>query len=166
MRMHLALLLTLIASPHGVAGGEDQLERSLLDQTMESYEQALGECMNIGRDQALPDDEVIKALRRYPARDVETFLITHAAEMEDQCAADELGELATVLHLLARPAESDPDLANAISETRQAIFSDARWGLKKLYLQLPTSMKAELNSYPVFQRPFDSLRLREILAGQ
>lgn len=120
--------------------------------------------MALSQQNLSPDDGLIEALRKYPIRDVEIYLVTHASEMEDQCAAAELGELARTLHLVTQPAEADADLAAAVNETRQAIFSEARWDLKKLHLQLPSAMKADLGSYSVFQQPFNSLRLRELVA--
>ena len=122
--------------------------------------------MALGQQDISLDDSLIQALRKYPARDIEIYLITHASEMEDQCAAAELGELARTLHLLAQSAAADPDLADAIDETRQTVFSKTRWELKKLHLHLPSPMKADLGSYPVFQQPFNSLRLRELIAAE
>lgn len=158
----LVMIFVLMLMPTLAQAGEVNAV-AYLQQTTLRYEQALQRCMEIQRQSELPESSIMAALRAYPADQVNAFLITRAAEMEDACVESELADLAIALHLLANEAEADEELSLVKRQTRSAVFSQARWGLKKRYLSLPSDMKADLESYDVFQAPFNSLLIREYL---
>ncbi|HDZ56845.1 MAG TPA: hypothetical protein ENI17_12225 [Pseudomonas xinjiangensis] len=119
--------------------------------------------MDIQREAVPAGPAVMSALQKYPVEQANTFLMTRAAEMEDACVGSELAELASALHLLAEGADPGEELQSIMDQTRSAIFSHARWGLKQRYLDLPTDLKSDLEKYDIFQRPFNSLLIRESL---
>ena len=160
-KLYLPTLALLLSSACAVAN--DSFEKTFLEQKITSYEIALGECMAMGSEAALPDENAIKALGEYPQRDVEIFLITHAAEMEDKCASPQLGELAIALHLIEASEHTNETTRTLLVETNEMVFSHARWALKRQYLELPEGMKESLTSHTAFQQPFNSILIRNHL---
>ena len=116
----LVLIFVVILMPSMVQAGNIE---AYLQQTTLRYEQALQRCMEIQRQPVLPEPSVMTALRGYPADQVNAFLITRAAEMEDACVKSELADLAIALHLLANETEVDEKLLLVKEQTRSAVFS-------------------------------------------
>lgn len=160
-RLYLFPLALLLSSTHATAS--DSIEKFFLNEKITHYEVALGKCMTMGREAGLPDKNAIDALRSYPQQDVEVFLIAHAAEMEDNCASPQLGELAIALQLTAASEHTSEAATILLQDTREMVFSHARWGLKRQYLELPEVMIENLTSHPAFQQPFNSILIRDHL---
>lgn len=160
----LLLSIPLILSGAG-ATADESIEKAFLEKKINEYEIAFEKCMTMGNEAELPDKEVITALRAYPQHEAETFLITHAAEMEDRCASAQLGELAIALQLIEVSEHESASAEMLLDGTKEMVFSHARWHLKRQYLQLPQAMKEDLTSYSAFQQPFNSLLIREHLLG-
>lgn len=159
--MFALILLVSLAQAEPVNNEMDYLQRAV-----QRYEQALQHCMEIQSLSGLPDSSVMTALKKYPADQANAFLITRAAEMEDVCAYSELADLAIVLHLIANSTEADEELSALQEQTRTAVFSHARWGLKQRYLSLPSDMKSDLEKHDIFQEPFNALLIREHLESE
>lgn len=162
----LYLLSASLLLSSACATANDSIELSFLETKITEYEVVLADCMTQGSEATLPDDPVIDALRGYPERDVDVFLIAHATEMEDKCATPQLGNLAIALQLASASADAGEAVDALIKETNEIVFSNARWELKRQYLGLPEAMKNHLITYPAFQAPFNTILIRDHLAKQ
>lgn len=118
----------------------------------------------MGRNDSLPSEAVLTALKAYPQKDAEGFLLARATLVEEKCASTELGELAVAV--LAIEAAENPlseDAAALVEQIKPAAFPSTRWALRRHYFSLPTEMRAQLESFEAFQHPFNSLLIREYL---
>ena len=143
---------------------DDSLEFVYLQEKVAAYENQLQECMLMGRNADFPSEAVLAALEAYPQEQVESFLVTKATLAEEQCVAKELGELAAAL-LTIEAAEHEPseDAVTLMNEIKPATFVSTRWELQRHYLSLPREMRERMEEVEAFQRPFNSLLIREHL---
>ncbi|MEZ2744236.1 hypothetical protein ACBQ16_03435 [Halopseudomonas bauzanensis] len=146
------------------ASAEGSLAFVYLEEKVAVYESRLQECLLMGRNANLPSEAVLTALKAYPQKDAERFLLVRATLAEEKCSSTEQGELAAALLVIEAGESPVPeDAATLVEQIKPAAFPSTRWALRRHYFSLPAEMRVHLEGFEVFQRPFNSLLIREYL---
>ena len=127
-----------------------------------NYSDALERCNKIKSNRSRIDNKTLKILSNYEFSQVEVFLLTRSAMLEEQCVKQPLAELALAIHTL-EPIELHSQTQKIIDEIKILVFNDYRWTMRKKYQRLPAEMRNALEKCSYFKQPFDSHLIRNQL---
>lgn len=149
----------LLAATSALAGSNDEVSaHRYISERIAQYGEAVERCEQVAASRPLPDELVIVHLRGYSIEDVRAFLITRSSLVSGVCEKPELTELAYAIAVL-EGADISGTLKEIVQNIKLLVFGESTWGLKKKYLELPTSVQNILEQTDYFDKPFDDIAI-------
>lgn len=141
---------------------DKSVSQQYIETNIQRLESAIVECDSIASARAMPDSKVLDLLRQYEYEDVRVFLITRSALMAEECQKPHLTDLAYTIGMLEASTVFS-EVEGLIASVKPLMYGNETWALKERYLQLPASMREELESISYFQKPFRNIPIIEEL---
>jgi len=149
----------LLAATSALAGSNDEVSaHRYISERIAQYGEAVERCEQVAASRPLPDELVIEHLRGYSIEDVRAFLITRSSLVSEVCEKPELTELAYAIAVL-EGADISGTPKEIVQNIKLLVFGESTWGLKKKYLELPTSVQNILEQTDYFDKPFDDIAI-------
>lgn len=153
----------LLATASALAGSNDESSaHRYISERIAQYGDAVERCEQVAASRPLPDESVIKHLRRYSIEDIRDFLISRSSLVAEVCEKPELTELAYAIAVLEGADISGPP-KEIVQNIKLLVFGESTWGLKKKYLELPTSVQNILEKTDYFDKPFDDIAILDAI---
>lgn len=149
----------LLAATSALAGNQEEVSaHRYISERIAQYGEAVERCEQVAASRPLPDELVIEHLRGYSIEDVRAFLITRSSLVSEVCEKPELTELAYAIAVL-EGADISGTPKEIVQNIKLLVFGESTWGLKKKYLELPTSVQNILEQTDYFDKPFDDIAI-------
>lgn len=153
----------LLAATSALAGSNDEVSaHRYISERIAQYGEAVERCEQVAASRPLPDELVIEHLRGYSIEDVRAFLITRSSLVSEVCEKPELTELAYAIAVL-EGADISGTPKEIVQNIKLLVFGESTWGLKKKYLELPTSVQNILEQTDYFDKPFDDMAILDAI---